>query len=160
METMHPFWAVRRMTQKQLVREGLDDKSLKIKPRFNCSMVTQTMSNVTVGVVKGMSVNVPKCCEVQFLTNSVDLLEGEELILEVPEKKPKQATPKRTSNCGSIFLPQPPQASHLTGSYSKSPPSNHCPMHRHGGWAAGPRQQTSHGGYEFTEEEQRAFTMN
>ena len=59
-------------------------------------MATQTMSNVTVGVVKGMSVNVPKCCEVQFLTNSVDLLEGEELILEVPEKKPKQAAPKRT----------------------------------------------------------------
>ena len=54
------------------------------------------MSNVTVGVVKGMSVNVPKCCELQFLTNSVDLLEGEELILEVREKTPKQAAPKRT----------------------------------------------------------------
>ena len=66
METMHPFWAVRRMNSKQLARESLDEKVSKVKPRFNCSMAAQSMSCVTVGVVKDNSLNITRCCEVQF----------------------------------------------------------------------------------------------
>ena len=35
-ETMHPFWAVRRMTRKQLVKEAADPKVGKIVHRSNC----------------------------------------------------------------------------------------------------------------------------
>ena len=81
---MHPFWVVRRMTQKQLSREiALGQKQL----RFNCRMEVQTLSCVTVGVVKSQSLNTTRMYEVPFLTNAEDLDEGEELIMEVSEKK-------------------------------------------------------------------------
>jgi hypothetical protein len=37
-ETMNPFWAVRRLTQKQLTREANDTKNGATIPRFNCKI--------------------------------------------------------------------------------------------------------------------------
>ena len=107
-ETMHPFWAVRRMNAKQLAKEAVDAKLTKMKPRFNCGLVTLTVTNVTVGVVKGSdlrgdtAINSTKCCEVPFLTNTQDLEEGEELILEVQEKANVFKPPPR-SNLKLVF---------------------------------------------------------
>ena len=91
-ETMHPFWAVRRITQKQLTREvALEQKQL----RFNCRMEVQNVSCVSIGVVRSQSLNTTRMYEIPFLTNAVDLDEGEELIMEVSEKK-KENRGKRT----------------------------------------------------------------
>ena len=83
-QTMHPFWAVRRMTQKQLSREiALGQKQL----RFNCRMEVQNLSCVSIGVVKSQSLNTTRLFEIPFMTNAENLEKGEELIMEVSEKK-------------------------------------------------------------------------
>ena len=85
-ETMNPFWAVRRLTQTQLTREVNDTKDGARIPRFNCKIEALVMSAVTVGVVREKAVNTTRSCEVPFLTNSIEVHEGEELILEVQAK--------------------------------------------------------------------------
>ena len=91
--TMHPFWAVRRMTQRQLCRETAEAKEGDRRLRFNCRLEVVSMSCVSVGVVKSQSVNTTRVCNVPFLTNSIEVDEGEELILEVREGT--QAAEKR-----------------------------------------------------------------
>jgi hypothetical protein len=99
-ETMHPFWAVRRMTQKQLAREAIVDTAgqvpPRLPPRFNCKLQMEVMTMVIVGVVKDRSLGTTRLCEVPFLTNTLELEEGEELFLEVHDKAVKKEPPKRT----------------------------------------------------------------
>ena len=99
-DTMHPFWAVRRMTAKQLAMEIASQKCVgadgvlkvqKLRPRFNCRMELQQVSCCTVGVVKSQSVATTRVYQVPFLINSLDLEEDEQLILEVDEKRDKEA---------------------------------------------------------------------
>jgi len=97
--TMHPFWAVRRMTLKQLASarahasgQGVSDQLL---PRFNCAMEVQTVSAVTMGIVKSSSFATTRVCEVPFMTNSVEVEVGEELIMMVTEKEKSKEVPKR-----------------------------------------------------------------
>jgi len=98
--TMNPFWAVRRMTQKQMRLCTADDTGSgeRCTVRFNCKLERHVLSCVTVGVVQGTeSVNTTRVAEVLFLTNTVDVDEGEELVLEVTEKTAKGHAPtKRT----------------------------------------------------------------
>ena len=54
------------------------------------------MSCVNVGIVKSQSVSTTRVCNVPFLTNSLEVYEGEELILEVREKKNDKGATKRT----------------------------------------------------------------
>ena len=95
-ETMHPFWAVRRMTQRQLCRETAEAKEGDRRLRFNCRLEVVSMSCVSVGVVKSQSVNTTRVCNVPFLTNSIEVDEGEELILEVREATQKAKKRERT----------------------------------------------------------------
>ena len=88
-QTMNPFWAVRRMTQKQLATQAALTAPGKVRPRFNCMIDVQTMTCVTVGVVRSQPLNTSRMCDVPFLINSLEVAEGEELILEVGEKKAK-----------------------------------------------------------------------
>ena len=86
--TMHPYWAVRRMTEKQLCREIQIAKEAGKSPlpRFNCAFVTKVFNDVAVGLVKsGRSLNISKTVEVPFLTNEVQVHKGEELILQVQD---------------------------------------------------------------------------
>ena len=94
--TMHPFWAVRRMTQRQMSREAAEAKEGARRLRFNCRLEAVSMSCVNVGVVKSQSVSTTRVCNVPFLTNSLEVDEGEELILEVREKTQVQRETKRT----------------------------------------------------------------
>ena len=97
---MHPFRAVRRMTRKQLAREVALAAEGKyhgtMRPRFNCETEAITLSCVTIGVVRSETVNTTRVFEVPFLTNTVDLEEGEELILEVGKKSRVKEQQKRT----------------------------------------------------------------
>jgi hypothetical protein len=96
-ETMNPFWAVRRLTQKQMTQASTVHKSSEGRiPRFNCTLEPQVMSCVTVGVLQGShSVNTTRSCEVWFLVNNVDVDEGEELFLEIKERQEEKKS-KRT----------------------------------------------------------------
>ena len=75
------------MTHKQLSAEAhrahVDGK---MQPRFNCAIKKYVMSCVTVGSVGTEDLNTTRTCQISFLTNSVDVKEGEELVLEVAEK--------------------------------------------------------------------------
>ena len=87
-QTMHPFWAVRRMTEQQLRKHNA--KSLaegRVPSRFNCKLVPQNMTMVTVGVAHGNALNCTRSFDVPFLCNNEELLDGEELLLRVEEKK-------------------------------------------------------------------------
>jgi hypothetical protein len=66
-------------------------------PRFNCKIEAHVMSAVTVGVFREKAVNTTRSLEVPFLTNSIEVHAGEELILEVHAKPTVVATkPVRT----------------------------------------------------------------
>ena len=86
--TMHPFWAVRRLTEIQLDREIARAKTNEklLLPRFNCAIEYHVFSSVNVGVVNKDALNITRMCHVPFLTNQLEIEEGEELILKADEK--------------------------------------------------------------------------
>ena len=94
-ETMHPFWAVRRLTDKQLQVATIAKKPTDLAPRFNCELQTKSLSCVTIATLDGKCCNRTRILEVPFLTNSMDLEKGEELVMQLIEKA-KQAAPKRS----------------------------------------------------------------
>ena len=95
-ESMHPFWIVRRMPPSELERAANDArKQDKPIPRFNMTTIKKTVAIVTNSVVKGTMISVPRQIDVPFMTNSVDIPQGEELIIEIPEKKDDSKNKKR-----------------------------------------------------------------
>jgi hypothetical protein len=96
-DTMHPFWAVRRMTAQQMARAKVEVAAGKPPPRFNCEIVVRSLSLVCVGAMEGHSLNRTRIFEVPFLTNSEEVMEGEELILEImPPNTTKASKVKRS----------------------------------------------------------------
>ena len=99
--SMMPFWAVRRMTPSQMAKEATslahknDNRanngwklSSERAPRATCALENHVVSTCTVGTVQGESVGVTRIYGMDFMTNSMDLDVGEELILQVPEPAP------------------------------------------------------------------------
>ena len=74
-ETMNPFWAVRRLTEKQLQAE-VASVTEGIAPRFNCEFVHTEMSLVSIAKIGGKAHNHLRMFQVPFLTNSLPLLKG------------------------------------------------------------------------------------
>ena len=97
-ETMHPFWAVRRMTKTQLAKEACE--TAKARPdalaiRFNCELRPLQISAVNVGVVNEVVSNMTRMFSVPFLVNTIELLPNEELIMEIADKVIATETKKR-----------------------------------------------------------------
>ena len=89
-DLMHPFWAVRRMTAAQLKQEQINPVDGKPMIRFNCEIISRTMNSVCIGAgLSTTTVNRTRVIEAPFLSNSHDIVEGEELVLEITEKKKK-----------------------------------------------------------------------
>ena len=95
-ETMHPFWVVRRMTEKQLARERYEARPGQLLPRFNCELQVFSLSSVNIAVVGEKMLNRTRRIDVPWMTNSLPLEEGEELILEVGEKMTQAKHVKRS----------------------------------------------------------------
>jgi hypothetical protein len=97
-ETMHPFWAVRRLNEKQLQTEVQAWKPETGKPRhrFNCELRMKPLSAVVLGIINERSLNRTRLLKVPFLINHVELVKNEELILEVLPMKKKETIKKRT----------------------------------------------------------------
>ena len=93
---MHPFWVVRRLTAKQLGKERLEPQGGKLVPRFNCKTTTRSLSNVCVSAIEGYAQNRSRIFDVPFLTNFEQLQAGEELIMEIIEKRKEASSTKRS----------------------------------------------------------------
>ena len=102
-ESMHPFWAVRRITNAKLQEERqailLDIQRTgerKNVPEFNCEIVTKVHPAMCIASLGEKPVSSTRFVSVPFMTNVKDVVKGEELICELTAiAKPKKAT-KRT----------------------------------------------------------------
>ena len=95
-ETMIPYWAIRRLTEKDMHKEQTEWKaeSGKPYPSFNCDMVKRTVTDSLLG---HHASNRTRVIDVPFVTNVKPLEAGEELLLKIEPKEPKaKETAKRT----------------------------------------------------------------
>ena len=83
-ETMHPFWAIRRLGATQLSKEPPGDKTVA---GFTAAMTAKEFTVVTVGCVPNQSVAMTLVVQVPFITNQGIMERGTELIMEQPEVK-------------------------------------------------------------------------
>ena len=72
-ETLHPFWAVERLTE--------DERRTAQRGNFNLTLVDTTFSVVTVGVSGGESTSVTCTAVIPIMTNAVDVKKEKELLL-------------------------------------------------------------------------------
>jgi hypothetical protein len=99
-DTMHPFWAVRRMTEKMLIQEKAELEAKPLGhglqiPRFNCEIHMMTLSQTNMGLADKKLMNQTRLFEAPFLTNTTPLEKGEELILKITEKVTNKPDKKR-----------------------------------------------------------------
>ena len=97
---MCPFWAVQRLTRKQLdTAASASDEYMErvgVRRRFNVELRPFVMSCVNIATTsRGGIVNMTRTLEVPFIVNTVELEDGEQLFLEVHDRVQKAATPKR-----------------------------------------------------------------
>ena len=89
-DTLHPFWAVRRLTQQQLQKERNEVKPGEWSPRFTCEIIYKPVSEVCFGGMFSRK----KSIFVPFITIAYGMEEGEELILESQGKEKKRVQKK------------------------------------------------------------------
>ena len=97
-ESMHPFWAVRRITNAKLQEERrailLDIQRTgerKNVPEFNCEIVTKVHPAMCIASLGEEAVSSTRFVSVPFMTNVKDVVKGEELICELTVvAKPKK----------------------------------------------------------------------
>ena len=102
---MHPFWAVRRLTEAQLKmgQPTCTDKIGKSKPRFNCRLEELPISNVIITAPKGDCLNLTRTITITFSTNSIPFKDGEELIRSRSEEGESIAPQKELARCDEGF---------------------------------------------------------
>ena len=84
--SIHPYWGIRRLTPDLLKK--IQQEALCYPPkRYNCSFESVQFTVCAVGVFRGDSAANTTYVTVPILTNTVDLKEGEELIIESAVKK-------------------------------------------------------------------------
>ena len=100
-ESMHPFWAVRRIPSSKLAEEQkavLEDirktGQQRNVPAFNCEIVYKVHTTVCIASMGAQKVCSTRFITMPFITNVKDVVLGEELICELvkphkPEKKRK-----------------------------------------------------------------------
>ena len=99
-ETMHPFWAVRKLTQQQLDQEIHEKRAASAitgvpfkPPSFTCELETFEHSSVIIATVADVISNCTKLVGVPYLRNKDALVAGEELILQVVIQKKTTGPP-------------------------------------------------------------------
>ena len=84
---MHPFWAVRRITEKDLQRENTESGR---HCTFNIGLEEKDFNVVTVGNMKGESCALTTTVTVPVMVNTRGLKKGEELLMEVVAHDPQK----------------------------------------------------------------------
>ena len=136
-ETMHPFWAVRRLTTQQLDKEvetclkrnktAVADMQERI-PRFNCALRDYNQSLTTIASLGDTVLNSTKLVRVPMLTNTDALDAGEELILHHVVKAKEKEPSKRTWREVNKGEPRTP----VRAKQHKPLRSNYCDVVGHG----------------------------
>ena len=83
--TMHPFWAIRRLSEDQLNAKTKDGPPTSPQT-FNCELMQRQFSVCNVGKFCGGSVSLTVFVEIQLMTNFVEIKRGHELLFEVTKK--------------------------------------------------------------------------
>ena len=83
--TMHPFWAIRRLSQDQLNAKTKDGPPASPEA-FNCELTERQFSVCNVGRFGGGSLSLTVFVEIQLMTNFVEIKRGQELLFEVTKK--------------------------------------------------------------------------
>ena len=78
-ETLHPFWAVERLTE--------DERRKAQKGAFNLKLEDKEFAAATVGTSGGDSIAITLAVVVPIMTNAVAVKKGAELFLENMSKK-------------------------------------------------------------------------
>ena len=101
-ESMHPFWAVRRITSRKLEEEQkavLEDIRKRGQqrnvPEFNCEIVSQTHPTMCIASMGTQSVTSTRFVTMPFMTNVKAVVRGEELICELAQAKKPEVKKKR-----------------------------------------------------------------
>ena len=97
--SMHPFWAVRRMSPSALamLKASALKKGTDAPPGFNLEF-KEFIVNVTAGgTCDTTELKDTRRCTVEALTNSEDIANGSELLLQVAEPKRKDGTDEPAS---------------------------------------------------------------
>ena len=79
-ESLHPFWAVQRLTANELSKRNFDAKS---NHEFNVALKEKQFNVVTVGALAGQSVTETMTVTVPIMTNICAMEPGTELHMEV-----------------------------------------------------------------------------
>ena len=85
--SIHPYWGIRRLTPE--VMKKMQQEPSHPPKRYNCSFESVQFTVCAVGVFRGDSAANTTYVTVPILTNTKDLLEEEELIIETAVKKPE-----------------------------------------------------------------------
>ena len=88
-ETLHPFWAVQRLTADELSKRNFHEKT---DHEFNIALTEKDYNVVTVGSLGGQSVSMTTTVTVPIMTNTKAVAPGAELLMEIA---PKIAVAKR-----------------------------------------------------------------
>ena len=88
-ETLHPFWAVQRLTADELSKRNFREKTDR---EFNIALREKDFNVVTVGSLGGQSVSMTTTVTVPIMTNTKAVAPGAELLMEIA---PKIAVAKR-----------------------------------------------------------------
>ena len=96
--SMHPFWAVRRMSPSaHAMQKAYAFKKGADAPSFNLEF-KEFIVNVTAGgTLDTTELKDTRRCTVEALTNSEDIANGSELLLQIAEPKRKDATDQPAS---------------------------------------------------------------
>ena len=90
---MGVYWGIRRMSSSDL------EQANKVRTKqqsFNCRFEMVRLVNVCVGLVSKRGLNQARNVEVPFITNSIDVEAGEELLLE-RQMRPRPASAKKAA---------------------------------------------------------------
>ena len=88
-ETLHPFWAVQRLTADELSKRNFHEKT---DHEFNIALTEKDYNVVTVGSLGGQSVSMTTTVTVPIMTNTKAVAPGAELLMQIA---PKIAVAKR-----------------------------------------------------------------
>ena len=88
-ETLHPFWAVQRLTADELSKRNFHEKT---DHEFNIALTEKDYNVVTVGSLGGQSVSMTTTVTVPIMTNTKAVATGDELLMEIA---PRLAVAKR-----------------------------------------------------------------
>ena len=79
-ETLHPFWAVQRLTADELSKRNFHAKT---DHEFNIALTEKDFNVVTVGSLGGQSVSMTTTVTVPIMTNTKAVAPGAELLMQI-----------------------------------------------------------------------------